>query len=40
MNIQSNLDNLIFANLLFVTVVYWANLVFRSLNFIQIRILW
>ena len=35
MNIQSNLDNLIFANLLFVTIIYWASLVFPKFKFLS-----
>jgi cytochrome c-type biogenesis protein CcsB len=34
MNIQSFLDNLIFLNLLVVTVVYWASLVYSNFNFL------
>ena len=32
MDIQSILDNLIFANLLFVTISYWASLIFPKFN--------
>ena len=35
MDIQSNLDNLIFANLLFVTIVCWASLVFPKFKFLS-----
>ena len=35
MNIQSILDNLIFANLLLVTIVYWASLVFSKVRFLS-----
>jgi len=35
MDIQSNLDNLIFANLLFVTIIYWASLVFPKFKFLS-----
>ena len=35
MNIQSILDNLIFANLLLVTIFYWASLVFSKFRFLS-----
>jgi cytochrome c-type biogenesis protein CcsB len=34
MNIQSFLDNLIFLNLLVVTIIYWASLVYSNFNFL------
>jgi cytochrome c-type biogenesis protein CcsB len=34
MNIQSLLDNLIFLNLLIVTIIYWASLVYSNFKFI------
>ena len=33
MNIQAFLDNLIFLNLLLVTIIYWASLVYSNFNF-------
>jgi len=35
MDIQSILDNLIFANLLFVTISYWASLIFPKFKFLS-----
>ena len=35
MDIQSILDNLIFANLLFVTISYWASLIFSKFKFLS-----
>jgi len=35
MNIQSILDNLIFVNLLLVTICYWASLIFSRLKFLS-----
>jgi cytochrome c-type biogenesis protein CcsB len=35
MNIQSILDNLIFANLLLVTIFYWASLIFSKFRFLS-----
>jgi len=34
MNIQSLLDNLIFLNLLLVTIIYWASLVYSNFKFL------
>jgi cytochrome c-type biogenesis protein CcsB len=35
MNIQAFLDNLVFLNLLIVTIIYWANLVFPKFKFLS-----
>jgi len=35
MNIQAFLDNLVFLNLLLVTIIYWASLVYSNFNFLE-----
>ena len=34
MNIQSLLDNLVFLNLLLVTIIYWASLIYSDFKFL------